>query len=183
MMSSLPSQSFRCFRSSWFFWRVLFWSCYCSLQSRTLRHFGLVFIFALANLFMAPVGILSSTVLAPPTISKSYAFRMGPLTVIFPIFGFGIATGQQKLTEDTGNKRKLGKEPSFFLAFSEKGRAYLSLERWWLMIVYPERRFGKEWANNWGSNRKFLCTMQVFDWRTMNINCDMCICKYTYIYI
>jgi len=56
-------------------------------------HFGLVFIFALANLFMAPVGILSSTVLAPPTISKSYAFRMGPLTVIFPIFGFGIVVG------------------------------------------------------------------------------------------
>ena len=27
------------------------------------------------------------------------------------------------------------------------------------MIVYPERRFGKEWANNWGSNRKLLCTI------------------------
>ena len=35
MMSSLPSQSFRCFRSSWFFWRVLFWSC--SLHDWTLN--------------------------------------------------------------------------------------------------------------------------------------------------
>lgn len=46
------------------------------------------------------------------------------------------------------------------------------------MIVYPERRFGKAWANNWGSNRKFICTMQVFDWQTMNINCNMCIYLY-----
>ena len=85
-----------------------------------LRHFGLVFIFALANLLMAPVGILSSTVLAPPTISKSYAFRMGPLTVIFPIFGFGIATGQQKTDRGYRKYMEITQRTKLFLGFQWK---------------------------------------------------------------
>lgn len=51
-------------------------------------HFGMLPIYGLGNLLMMPLGVSLCLMLAPPTVSKSYAFKIGPATILFPIVGF-----------------------------------------------------------------------------------------------
>ena len=52
------------------------------------RYFGLVPIFGLGNIFMVPVGTCASMLFAPPLVSRSYPFKVGPSAILFPIVGF-----------------------------------------------------------------------------------------------
>ena len=51
-------------------------------------HFGFIPIYGLGNVLMMPLGVLLTLILAPPTVSRRYAFRIGPATILFPIIGF-----------------------------------------------------------------------------------------------
>ncbi|CAK9037882.1 Uncharacterized protein SCF082_LOCUS22361 [Durusdinium trenchii] len=59
-----------------------------SIGEENLGHFGFIPIYALGNVLMMPVGIFFTLLLAPPTVSRRYAFRIGPATILFPIIGF-----------------------------------------------------------------------------------------------
>ena len=52
------------------------------------RYFGLVPIFGLGNIFMVPVGTCASMLFAPPLVSRSYPFKVGPSAILVPIVGF-----------------------------------------------------------------------------------------------
>ena len=52
------------------------------------EHFGILPIYGLGNILMFPLGAMISLLLAPPTVSNSYAFKIGPSAILFPIIGF-----------------------------------------------------------------------------------------------
>lgn len=56
-------------------------------------YFGLVPIFGLGNIFMVPVGTCASMLFAPPLVSRSYPFKVGPSAILFPIVGFLLVVG------------------------------------------------------------------------------------------
>ena len=76
------------------------------------EHFGFIFIYGLGNLLVLPIGVMSSLLLAPPTISRSYAFKIGPCTLLLPIMGFLLL-----VTSYTLLRRSCGPQLGFLIPF------------------------------------------------------------------
>ena len=60
----------------------------CVNVGQAEEHFGILPIYGLGNILMFPLGAMISLLLAPPTVSNSYAFKIGPSAILFPIIGF-----------------------------------------------------------------------------------------------
>ena len=91
---SYAEERHRCYRGARFLPYVLH-ACWISayvliicLQLGEEGYFGMLPIYGLGNLLMMPLGVSLCLILAPPTVSRSYAFKIGPATILFPILGF-----------------------------------------------------------------------------------------------
>ena len=67
--------------------RLAFCAVLIGIHIGQKERFGFIPVYGMGNALAMPIGIWSSVILAP-LVSRSYAFKMAPLTIFFPIFGF-----------------------------------------------------------------------------------------------
>lgn len=126
------------------------------------EHFGFIPIYGLGNLLMMPIGIVTTLLLAPPTVSRRYAFSIGPATLLLPILGFLIVvTSYSLLRRSLGPQ--LGLVIPLILSFYELlGTSLVSRIFTKQFVIQPEVREGYT-----GTNQGIVVSMAICNLHAM----------------